>query len=85
ALHGLDWQAVYDRYLPRLAHVQRREDLNDLLVQMIAELQVGHNRVGAGDVHQEARVPVGLLGADFRIVQGRYQIARLYPGDRLDP
>ncbi|MFX8214982.1 PDZ domain-containing protein, partial [Acinetobacter baumannii] len=26
-----------------------------------------------------------LLGADFRIVQGRYQIARLYPGDRLDP
>lgn len=85
ALHGLNWQAVYDRYLPQLAHVQRREDLNDLLVQMIAELQVGHNRVGGGDVHQEPRVAVGLLGADFRIEQGRYRIARLYPGDRLDP
>lgn len=84
-LHGLDWQAVYDRYLPQLAHVQRREDLNELLVQMIAELQVGHNRTGGGDVLQEARVSVGLLGADFAVEQGRYRIARLYAGDRLDP
>jgi tricorn protease len=84
-MHGLDWQAVYDRYLPQLAHVQRREDLNDLLVQMIGELQVGHNRVGGGDVHQEAPVAVGLLGADFAVERGRYRIARLYAGDRLDP
>lgn len=85
ALHGLDWQAVYDRYLPQLAHVQRREDLNDLLVQMIAELQVGHNRTGGGDVHEEPKVAVGLLGADFTVEQGRYRIARLYAGDRLNP
>ncbi len=84
-MHGLNWQAVYDRYLPQLAHVQRREDLNDLLVQMIAELQVGHNRTGGGDVHQEASVAVGLLGADFAIEQGRYRIAKLYAGDRLNP
>jgi tricorn protease len=70
ALHGLDWKGVYDRYLPQLAFVQRREDLNDLLVQMIAELQVGHNRTGGGDVHQEPSVAVGLLGADFRISAG---------------
>ena len=85
AMHGLDWQAVYDRYLPQLAHVQRREDLNDLLVQMIGELQVGHNRTGGGDQHQEAPVAVGLLGADFAIEQGRYRIAKLYAGDRLNP
>ncbi len=84
-MHGLDWQAVYDRYLPQLAHVQRREDLNDLLVQMIAELQVGHNRMGGGDVHQEPSAAVGLLGADFVIEQGRYRIAKLYAGDRLNP
>ena len=85
AMHGLDWQAVYQRYLPRLQGVQRREDLNDLIVEMIGELQVGHNRAGQGDVHQEAPVPVGLLGADFAIEQGRYKITRLYPGDRLNP
>ena len=85
ALHGLNWQAVYDRYLPQLAHVQRREDLNDLLVQMIGELQVGHNRTGGGDVHQETPVAVGLLGADFAVEQGRYKVAKLYAGDRLSP
>jgi tricorn protease len=85
ALHGLNWQAVYDRYLPQLAHVQRREDLNELIVQMIAELQVGHNRAGGGDVHQESPVAVGLLGADFAVDQGRYKIAKLYAGDRLNP
>jgi tricorn protease len=85
AMHGLNWQAVYDRYVPQLAFVQRREDLNDLLVQMIGELQVGHNRVGGGDVHQETPVAVGLLGADFAVEAGRYKIARLYPGDRLSP
>lgn len=85
ALHGLDWQGIYNRYLPQLAHVQRREDLNDLLVQMIGELQVGHNRTGGGDVHQEAPVAVGLLGADFTVEQGRYRIAKLYAGDRLNP
>lgn len=84
-LHGLDWQGVYQRYLPRLAHVQRREDLNDLIVEMIGELQVGHNRAGLGDTHQESPVPVGLLGADFAVEQGRYKITRLYPGDRLNP
>ncbi|HEY1129899.1 MAG TPA: PDZ domain-containing protein [Roseateles sp.] len=84
-MHGLNWQEVYDRYLPQLAHVQRREDLNDLLVQMIGELQVGHNRTGGGDVHQEAPVAVGLLGADFAVEQGRYRIAKLYAGDRLSP
>lgn len=84
-MHGLNWQAVYDRYLPQLAHVQRREDLNDLIVQMIGELQVGHNRAGGGDVHQEAPVAVGLLGADFTVEQGRYKITRLYAGDRLNP
>lgn len=85
AMHGLDWQGVYKRYLPRLASVQRREDLNDLIVEMIGELQVGHNRAGLGDVHQETPVPVGLLGADFAVEHGRYKIARLYPGDRLNP
>ncbi|MDM4765144.1 S41 family peptidase [Pelomonas sp. SE-A7] len=84
-LHGLDWDGVYKRYLPLLAHVQRREDLNDLLVEMIGELQVGHNRIGGGDVHQEAAVAVGLLGADYEIDQGRYKLKKVYAGDRWNP
>ncbi|WP_343639132.1 PDZ domain-containing protein [Roseateles sp.] len=84
-LHGLDWQGVYKRYAPLVAGVQRREDLNDLLVEMIGELQVGHNRIGGGDVQQEAKVPVGLLGADFSVEGGKYRIKRIFKGDRWDP
>ncbi len=84
-LHQLDWQGVYQRYAPLVAGVQRREDLNDLLVEMIGELQVGHNRVGGGDVFQEPRVAVGLLGADFSLENGKYRIKKILKGDRWDP
>ncbi|WP_372627815.1 PDZ domain-containing protein [Arsukibacterium sp.] len=84
-MHGINWQAIYDKYQPMLKHVQRREDLNDVLVQMIAELQVGHNRIGGGDVHQESSSKVGLLGADFVINNGKYQFKTVYTGDRWSP
>lgn len=84
-LHGLDWDAVYARYHPLLAHVGRREDLNQLLVEMIAELRVGHNRVGGGDVYRSNGPKVGLLGANFRIEDGHYRIGRIYDGERWNP
>ncbi len=84
-LHGLDWDAVYARYHPLLKSVQRREDLNELMVEMIGELQVGHNRVGGGDVYSERSAGVGLLGADFSLEHGHYKIKTLYPGDRWNP
>ncbi|OBP16344.1 peptidase S41 [Rheinheimera sp. SA_1] len=84
-LHGIDWQAVYDKYQPLLKFVQRREDLNEVLVEMIAELQVGHNRIGGGDVHQETPSKVGLLGADFVIRDGKYQLKTVLAGDRWNP
>lgn len=85
ALHGIDWNEVYARYRPLVEHVARREDLNDLLVDLIAELQVGHNRVGGGDVHQEPNVAVGLLGADFVLEQNRWRIQRIHLGDAWNP
>ena len=84
-MHGLDWQAVYDRYRPLVNHLGRREDLSALMVEMIAELQVGHNRTGGGDVHKEKETQTGLLGANFIIDQGRYQIAKVYNGEQWNP
>lgn len=85
ALHGLDWEAVYNRYLPLLDHVGRREDLNRLLAEMIAELQVGHNRVGGGDIERPSGPGIGLLGADIILNDGRHQIARIYTGENWNP
>ncbi|MDX2427486.1 MAG: PDZ domain-containing protein [Xanthomonadales bacterium] len=84
-MHGLDWQAVYDRYRPLVNHVGRREDLSALMVEMIAEMQAGHNRTGGGDVHKENGTNTGLLGANFVIDQGRYQIAKVYNGEHWNP
>ena len=84
-MHGLDWDAVRTRYQAQLQYVQRREDLNELLREMIGELQVGHNRVGGGDVHREKPVATGLLGADFVVENDRYRIKTIYPIDRWNP
>lgn len=84
-LHGVDWDAVYARYRPLLAHVGRREDLNALLVQMIAELQVGHNNVRGGDLEQGSDTGTGLLGANLGIEDGHYRLARIYSGEAWNP
>jgi tricorn protease len=65
--------------------VQRREDLGELLVEMIGELQVGHNRLAGGDLYRERSEDIGLLGADFRIDKGLYRVERIYHGDRWNP
>lgn len=84
-MHGSDWKAVYDKYLPLLDHVVRREDLNTLMVELIGELEVGHNNVGGGDIHQEPSASIGLLGADFSIQENHYRIDKIYHGENWNP
>lgn len=85
-LHEIDWDAVYEQYQPLVEHVGRREDLNELMIEMIAELFVGHNRLGGGDVHEPRDPPdTGLLGANFSVDQGRYRIERIYSGESWNP
>jgi tricorn protease len=84
-MHGLAWGAIRTRYEPLLQYVQRREDLNELLVEMIGEMQVGHNRVGGGDLYAGNAVGVGLLGADFKVENNHYRIQKIYRGDRWNP
>jgi len=85
SMHGLDWNAVYARYKPLLNYVQRREDLTDLLIEMIGELQVGHNRTSGGDLANEPGTKTGLLGADFAVESDHYRIKTIYRGDRWNP
>jgi tricorn protease len=85
-LHGVDWDAVAARYRPLLDHVGRRADLNDLIIELIAELRVGHNFVFGGDLPEaQGESPAGLLGADLRAENGRWKIARILDGGRWEP
>jgi tricorn protease len=84
-LHGLDLQAAIKRYEPYLASVQSRRDLNYVFADMMGEITVGHLNVGGGDVPEVRTIPTGLLGADYRIENGRYRFARVYDGENWNP
>ncbi len=80
-MHGLDWKATGDRYRALLPHVSHRSDLNWLMGEMIAELNVGHAYVQGGDGLDGRRPAVGLLGARYALDStGRWQVARLFTG-----
>jgi tricorn protease len=83
--HGLDLQATAKKYEPYLGSLVHRADLNYLFQEMLGELSVGHLFVGGGDVASPKRVPVGLLGADYKIENGRYRFARVYNGENWNP
>jgi tricorn protease len=85
-LHGLDWDAAAARFRPLVEHVGRRADLNDLILELIAELRAGHNFVFGGDLPPaEGEAAVGLLGADLRAQDGHWRIARILGGTNWDP
>src|SRR5262249_16583741 len=85
-MHGADWQAIYEKYRPLLAYVGHRADLGYLIAMVGGELTVGHSYLtGAGDEPGEEQVPVGLLGADFAVENGRYRISHIYSGENWNP
>ncbi len=83
-LHGADWNAVYDRYEPWLAHVRHRSDLNYVLDVMGGEVSIGHSYTGGGDTPDVEQVGVGMLGADYGVADGRYVFERIYAGEMWD-
>jgi tricorn protease len=83
--HGLDLAATEKRYEPFLARVASRSDLNYLFADMLGEITVSHLGVGGGAMPDVRRVQTGLLGADYRIENGRYRFARVYDGENWNP
>ena len=86
-MHGYDWAAIRERYRPWLAHVAHRSDLNYVIGEMIAELNVGHAYISGGDYEVPQRPGVALMGADLELdpASGRYRIARILAGQNEEP
>ncbi len=84
-LHGLKLAEVTKRYEPYLAGLCSRAGLNYLFEEMLGEITVGHMFIGGGDLPQSKAVPVGLLGADYKVENGRYRFARVYSGENWNP
>ncbi len=85
SLGGVDWKAVRDQYATLLPRLSIRDDLRDLMAEMIGELATSHTYVFGGDQGVSvSRVSVGLLGADLRREGDAFQVERIYRGSPAD-
>ncbi len=81
-LHGHDWDDLRARYRSLLPYVEHRSDLNYVISEMIAELQVSHAYIEGGDFETPDRPGAGFPGARFSWDEdaGRYRIDRIFEG-----
>ncbi|HJY91254.1 MAG TPA: S41 family peptidase, partial [Candidatus Acidoferrum sp.] len=83
-MHGLDWKALRDRYLPLVDRVSDRQELNDVIAQMVSELSTLHIFVFGGDARKPAdQVEIATLGAVLQRDEkaGGYVVQHVYLHD----
>ena len=80
-MHGVDWNAIKEKYEVLLPYAKTRLDLNYIIAEMIAELAVGHAYVNPGETVRPDRIKMGLLGADIEKdgKSGFYKIKHILP------
>jgi tricorn protease len=83
--HGLNIAAAEKKYAPYLKNLGGRGDLNYLFDEMLGEVTIGHMFIRGGAIPEPKRVPGGLLGADYKIENGRYRFARIFNGENWNP
>jgi carboxyl-terminal processing protease len=90
AFNGVDWNAVRERYAPRVAALESDAKLYPLLNEMLGELKASHFSVrppeaGEGDT-ASASDPTwgGGVGLTARLVEGRVTITHVEPRSPAD-
>ena len=85
-MHGIDWNAIKEKYSVLLPYAKTRLDLNYIIGEMISELTCGHAYVTPGDYPQPERIQMGLLGATITLEKnGYYKIGHIYQGASYSP
>lgn len=82
-LHGLNLDHAKRRYMPYLARISTRRDLDFLFSEILGNLTASHLKVVMPrDIRPKYEYPLtGLLGADYSVEHGRYRFARIYVGE----
>ncbi len=84
-MHGIDWKAQKAHYASLLPRINTRDELNDVIAQMISELNAGHAYISGGDLQSAKSIGVGLLGINAsRTSDGYFKIDKIFYGDRWD-
>jgi len=84
-MHGLNWDAIYDKYNVLVPYARHRDDLTYIIGEMIGELNVGHAYVQSGDRPEVEKIKTGLLGAKLsKHSSGYFRIDEILPGVNWD-
>jgi tricorn protease len=83
-MHGVDWKAMRAKYALLVDRVRDREELNDLIAEMVGELSTLHTFVRGGDIRPPTdKIELGALGA--RLVRDQaaegYIVEHIYQSD----
>lgn len=83
-MHGVDWGNLLEKHLPLVDRVTDREELDDLIAQMVSELAALHTFVFGGDKRRGLdRVTPASLGAELvrdETADG-YRVHHIYKSD----
>jgi tricorn protease len=83
-MHGVNWEAMYQKYLPLVDRVTTRNELSDLIGRFVGELSVLHTSVRGGDERKgQKNISVASLGARFSRdeAKGGFRIDHIYKAD----
>lgn len=81
-MRGVDWPAMRARYAPLVERVTAREELNDVLAQLLAEVGSLHSQIVPGELRgAEDGAAVGMLGARLEPVAEGWRIAQIFMSD----
>jgi len=83
-MHGVNWEALGERYSKVLEGAVTRWDVDFLIGEFIGELNASHTYHGGGDMEQAPQRSVGLLGVDWELSNGAYRIKRIIRGGPWD-
>ena len=86
-MSGLDWNAIYDRYLPLVDRVTTRSELSDLFWELHGELGTSHAYEMGGEYRSGPNYRQGLLGVDWSYDEQAqaYRVAGIVQGDPWSP
>ena len=86
-MHGVDWNAMKTKYEPLITQANTKDDLYRVMQWMFSELAVGHHRFDDdGDaMNTPLEISGGLLGANYKVSNNRYQISKIYGGLNWTP
>ncbi|MEP6853386.1 MAG: S41 family peptidase [bacterium] len=83
---GVDWPAVLEAYRPVVDRLATRDDLSEVLWELIAELGTSHAYERAQPGEPKAGRGAAFLGADLaRQDDGRWRVERVLPGEASVP